>query len=30
MFGCVLIWNKLTVDVDLLVLNTLVGEVDVH
>jgi hypothetical protein len=30
-FGCVLIWNNVVVDIDWLVLNdTLVGEIDVH
>ena len=29
-FGCVLIWNNVMVDVDWRVLNTIVGEIDVH
>jgi hypothetical protein len=29
-FGCVLVWNNVVVDIDWLVLDTLVGEIDVH
>jgi hypothetical protein len=29
-FGCVLIWNNVVVDINWLVLDTLVGEIDVH
>jgi hypothetical protein len=29
LFDCVLIWNNVVVDIDWLVLDTLVGEIDV-
>jgi hypothetical protein len=29
-FGCVLIWNNVVVDIDRVVFDKLVGEIDVH